>query len=125
MPFLTLLFSSVGQKTMMILAIGGALLGGYLYWEHLKAELNEQAVTIGVLQANLVEKTDEIAIQKDAATLAINHLQDVQQNNQSLQLLIAGAHNAPSSSDAALAPVLRDALVGIGGLRKPATTPAH
>ena len=125
MPFLTLLFSSVGQKIMLILAIGGALLGGYLYWEHLKAELNEQAVTIGVLQANLVEKTDEIAIQKDAATLAINHLQDVQQYNQSLQLLIAGAHNAPSSSDAALAPVLRDALVGIDGLRKPPAAPAH
>ena len=119
------LFSGTGLKIMAGAAILAALLSGYLYFEHMKAELNADAVTIGTLQANVAAANAQLAIQKDDTTLAINHLQDVQQANQSLQNLIAGALNAHSSSDAALAPVLRDAIVGIDGLRKPPAAPAH
>jgi hypothetical protein len=125
MPIIAALFSSAGLKIMAIVGLVGAVLFGYLYFEHMKAQLNADAVTIGTLQANVAAQKAELAIQQDATNLAITHLQDMQNANQSLQLLIAGAHNAPSSSDGSLAPVLRDALVGIDGLRKPAPAPAH
>lgn len=80
-------------------------------------------MNVATLQADLVVAHQTAQLAQDAQDALVVRLAARQAAATTFNTLSQEALHAPSKSDAPLAPVLRDALSGLGKLRQPASRP--
>ena len=99
--------------------IAAVAIGLFVFdWHERGVTIAEQQTAIATLQNNLKVAQDETLIANAAKEVVVARLQDAQRTNTNVNHIIEGARHAPSTSNAPLAPVLRDSLAGVAGLRK-------
>ena len=101
-----------------------AVLGWFVWdWEHRGRLLEQQIAINAVLQHNVESAQQELQISKDAIEAVTARLREAQINHTTITNIIQDATHAPDSSNAALAPVLRQSLDSLRKLRASGGSP--
>lgn len=128
MGFLLNLIPGIGPVLAQwkLIAIVGlcAVLGWFVWdWEHRGRLLEQQVAINAALQHNVESTQQELQISKDAIEAVTARLHEAQLNHTTITNIIQDANHAPNSSNAALAPVLRQSLDSLRKLRASGANP--
>lgn len=92
-------------------------------WEHRGAIIAQQQVAVQALSANLVVKQQQIDAANDALKAVTARLADARVEKDQTDAISQQAHDAPTTDDAPLAPVLASALARLRALQQPSSHP--